>query len=125
MPIPETQDEQQANALSMDETLRIMDVATALRQQRELVHQQLNVDQLKDQLRRQLQETADVSGEPLTKEEIDTAVANYFDNLHTFREPPRSMRLTLAYLYIRRGRVAAIAGVFPVAALLVWWVCFR
>jgi len=109
----------------MDETLRIMDVATALRQQREVVRSQLNLDQIKDQLRQQLRETADVSGEPLSREEIDAAVGNYFDNLHTFREPPRSMRLTMAYLYIRRGRVAAIIGVLLAVSLLVWWVCFR
>ena len=125
MPISGSHEEEQTSTLSMDETLRIMDVATALRQQREVVRSQLNLDQIKDQLRQQLRETADVSGEPLSREEIDAAVGNYFDNLHTFREPPRSMRLTMAYLYIRRGRVAAIIGVLLAVSLLVWWVCFR
>src|SRR5690348_12976826 len=111
----------QSEALSLPETLRIMDVATALRQERALAEEQLNVDELKARLRDKLLETARVTGEEVTPAEVDAAIDQYYARMHTFREPSMSVEVALAHLYVRR-RAVGCAGGFVLASLLVgWW----
>jgi hypothetical protein len=106
--------------LSLPEMLRIMDVATALRQDRELVEKQLNVDELKARLRERLLASSTVTGEPVTPEEVDRAIDRYFASQNTFREPPRSIETALAHLYIRRLTLAKWGGAALVAVLGAW-----
>lgn len=91
--------------LTLEEMSRIMDVAVALRKERALVEHQLNIDEVKVELRRRLMEAARVSGDPVTEAEIDAAVDHYYDRMHVFEEPPLSVEKILANLYVRRTAI--------------------
>lgn len=114
-----------AQALGLPELLRIMDVATALRQDRELVEQQLNRDELKARLRERLLAGSGVTGEKVTPEEVDAAIDRYFQNQNTFVEPPKGFEVALANLYVRRRSLAltlcaALAVVVGMWLMLGW-----
>ena len=100
--------------LSLAETMRIMDVASVLRRERELAETALSADQIQTQLRQQLLAAAELTGERVTSAEIDAAIGHYYDNLHAFREPPRNLSWVLAHLYIRRFPI--LLGLLVVAA---------
>jgi hypothetical protein len=106
--------------LNLPEMLRIMDVATALRQDRELVEQHLNLDELKAKLRERLLAGSGVTGEPVTPEEVDRAIEQYFESRNTFRDPPRGIETTLAHLYVRRMPLARWGGAILVGVLALW-----
>jgi hypothetical protein len=99
--------------LSLSEMMRVMDVASELRRERQVVERVLAIDEMKERLRERLLAAARVAGEPLTPSEVDAAVEQYYANLHAYREPKRSLSWLLAHAYIRRGRIAflALAGV--------------
>jgi hypothetical protein len=111
----------QADALSLPEMLRIMDVATTLRLDRELVEEQLNFDELKKRLRARMIEAAQVTGEEVTPEEVDAAIDRYYSQMHAFKEPPWSFQLALAHLYVRRHEIARAGGLLLVALAAFWW----
>jgi hypothetical protein len=106
--------------LTLEEMTRIMDVAATLRKERALVDQQLNIDQIKAQLRERLLEAAKVSGDPVTAAEIDAAIASYYDQLHEFREPPAGFQALLAHLWcLRRSLFKWLLGLVGVGAAIV------
>jgi hypothetical protein len=107
--------------LSLAEMVRIMDVATALRQDRELVEEQLNFDQIKARLRQKLTEAAKVTGEEVTEAEVDAAIEQYYSSLHSFREPPRDFRIVLAHLWARRRTILIWSGAGLAAVALITW----
>lgn len=88
--------------LSLPELIRIMDVATELRKGQEVVEEQLNLDQIKVRLRERLLAAAQVAGEPVTAEQIDAAIDDYYDKLHSFEEPKWSFHVLLAHFYVQR-----------------------
>ncbi|QEG35061.1 DUF6384 family protein [Bythopirellula goksoeyrii] len=105
--------------LSLEELLRIMDVATTLRKEHDVVEEQLNLDQIKVRLRERLLEAAKVTGERVTAEQIDTAIENYYDKLHTFEEPKWSFSVLMAQIYVRRATIIKWAiGIGAIVALL-------
>jgi hypothetical protein len=97
-----------------------MDVASTLRKEQALVEQQLNLDQIKAKLREKLLDAARVSGDPVTEEQIDAAVRQYYEQLHEFEEPPFGWQTAVAHLWVRRGPLLLAAG-FVVAAALAFW----
>jgi hypothetical protein len=108
--------------LSIEEMTRIMDVAATLRKERAIVDQQLNIDEIKAKLRERLLEAAKVSGDPVTAEEVDAAVDQYYDRLHEFREPPASFATFLAHAWALRTRIfkwvgGILAGVAAIVAI--------
>lgn len=107
--------------LNLAEVMRIMDVASALRREGELVEQQFNLDATKQLLRERLQKTAELTGETLTPEQLEAAINWYFENLHDFREPEPGIATTLAHLYIRRGLVGACLLATSFLLLGLWW----
>lgn len=106
--------------LSLDEMLRVMDVATELRKQRETVEKEFAIDETKAMLRERLLAATSITGERVSETEVDTAISQYFDTLHTFREPPASFETTLAHLYVRRGQLS-VTLVFLLALAGVGW----
>jgi hypothetical protein len=90
------------DSLSVPEMLRIMDVATTLRLDRELVEEQLNFEDLKARLKERMLAASKVTGESVTPEEVDAAIRQYYANLYTFREPKLSLPVALAHLWVRR-----------------------
>jgi hypothetical protein len=104
--------------LSLPELIRIMDVATELRKEDEVVEEQLNLDQIKVRLRERLLEAAQISGEPVTAEQIDAAIDDYYDKLHEFEEPEWSLHVLLAKLYVHR--ITIIKWGLAIGAVLAW-----
>ena len=109
--------------LTLQETLRVMDVARELRDQRQTAEEMFRRDDLRIQLRDKLVRTARMSGDEVTEEEIDAAIAHYFDSLHTYQEPQRGWKRFLAHTWVWRGRI--LAGATAVAALVgSYWFLF-
>lgn len=106
--------------LTVDEMLRVMDVSTELRKQRETVEKEFAVDETRAMLRERLLAATSITGERVSEVEVDTAIAQYFDTLYTYREPPRSMNVTLAHLYVRRGQLS-VTMVMVLALTGVGW----
>jgi hypothetical protein len=106
--------------LSLPEMIRIMDVATVLRKEQEIVEEQLNFDQIKVRLRERLLEAAKVSGEPITAEQIDAAIDDYYENLHSFEEPAWSWDVLLAHVYVHRLTIVKWAVAVVAVAGLMW-----
>lgn len=109
------------DALSVAEVLRIMDVATAIRQDREIVEEQLNLDELKARLRERMIAAAKVTGEEITQEEVDAAITQYYDSLYNFHEPEPGLNLYLAHAWVRRNEILTYAGLALGALLLTWF----
>ncbi len=107
--------------LSIEQTLRIMDVATTLRKEQAVVHQQLNIEETKAMLRERLLDAAKVTGEPLTEEQVNIAIEHYYDKLHVFEEPEWSFELAMAHLYVMRNKILTWAAVLGAAGAAYAW----
>jgi len=112
------------DSLSVAEMLRIMDVATTLRLDRELVEEQLNVEQLKERLKERMLAASKVTGESVTPEEVDLAIRQYYAKLYTFHEPKMSFRVALAHAWVRRRELLIKSGLLLTACALGWWLIF-
>ena len=102
---------------SVEELVRVLDVATEVRRKQETLDRLWDVDAARTELRETLRETASLSGEHLTEAEIDTAVDWYYRRLHRYTPPRRSLRTLLAHLYVRRWGVLLC---LVAAALAIW-----
>jgi hypothetical protein len=112
-----------ANAIadaSMHDMLRMMDVASALRRERELAESQLELDEAKARLRGRLLATAAAAGETVTPAEVDAAIAQYFARQHRYEDPPPSWRRLRAQAWVMR-KPLAVAGLLLAIALFVVW----
>ncbi len=92
--------------LTLQETLRVMDVAREMRENRESAEEMFRRNDLRSALREKLVRTARMSGDHVTEAEIDAAIGQYMDRLHTFEGPQAGMSNVMAHLWIWRGRVA-------------------
>jgi len=107
--------------LTLEETLRIMDVATTLRKEQSVVEQQLNIEETKAMLRERLLAAAQVTGERLTEQQVDIAIEHYYDKLHVFEPPKWSLSLAMAHLYVMRGTIVKwVVTIGATAGLLSW-----
>jgi hypothetical protein len=101
----------------MHDMLRIMDVASALRRERETAESQLDVAAAKERLRERLLATAAAAGESVTPEEVDAAIEQYFAQQHRYEDPPPSWRRFRAHMWVFRHGLATL---FVLIALLTW-----
>jgi len=110
--------------LKLDEFLRMVDVATTVRQKQEEVNQQFNIDETKTELKKKLLETAQITGEQLTDSQIEIAINSYFDGLYSFKAPERNFGTNLAEIYVDRVRLTKKFVIPPLsviaAAGLLW-----
>ena len=60
--------------MGLEEIMRVMDVASTLRREQELVEREFNLDKTKKMLREKLIKTAEMTGETLTPEQVEAAV---------------------------------------------------
>ncbi len=111
--------------LSLNDMLQIMDVARELRSDRELVSRELSHEETVARLRERLLAATQHTGEQLTPAEVDAAIELYFDNLYTYREPPFSLSVVLAHLYIRRRGIGAAIVVLCGVWLGIWLLAGR
>jgi hypothetical protein len=104
----------------MHDMLRIMDVASALRRERETAQSQLDVDAARARLRERLLATAAAAGEPVTAAEVDAAIAQYFATQHRYADPPPSWARFVADLWVRRVAVGVLALLAAFVFVVVW-----
>ncbi|TWT94598.1 DUF6384 family protein [Stieleria varia] len=111
--------------LTLQETLRVMDVAREMREQRQQAEEMFRRDDIRTQLRDKLMRTAKLSGDDVTEAEVDAAIAQYMDTLHTYQDPPTGMKSFIAHCWVWRDRImwsaAAIAAIATTAGSL-WYV---
>lgn len=107
--------------LSLEETLRVMDVARELRDRRETAEEMFRRDDLRRDLRDKLVRTARMSGDDVTEEEIEAAIQQYFDSVHTYQDPEPGMKRFLAHCWVWRGRIAAGAAALATLAGSFWF----
>ena len=100
--------------LSLEETLRVMDVAREIRQQRETAEEMFRRDDIRRNLRDKLMRTARMAGDTVTEAELDAAIDQYMDSVHTYSDPEPSFKSFLAHCWVRRGQI--LAGLAEVAA---------
>ena len=100
--------------LTLQETLRVMDVAREMRDQREKAEEMFRRDDLRVALREKLLRTARLSGDNVTEAEIDAAIGQYMETLHTYQDPAPGLKRFLAHCWVWRGRIlwslAGLAG---------------
>lgn len=107
--------------LSLQETLRVMDVAREIRDRRETAEEMFRRDDLRANLREKLMRTARLSGEDVTEAQIDAAIGQYMDTLHTFKEPRPGLNKFMAHCWIWRDRIAMGAAALAAIAGSVWF----
>jgi hypothetical protein len=106
--------------LPLAEMLRIMDVARTLRQEREIAQEQFNREEARQLLRQRLMASTEITGSQVTDAEIDAAIESYFNNLHTYHDPPWGVEVFLAHLYVRRVQVFVVLIVVAVLIAGLW-----
>ena len=97
--------------------LRIMDVASALRRERETAESQLDITTAKARLRERLLATAQAAGEPVTDAEVDAAIERYFAEQHRYEDPPPSWRRFRANLWVMRWPIGIATGLVVAVTL--------
>lgn len=101
----QTQIELPGQNLSLQETLRVMDVAREMRDQRERAEEMFRRDDIKSALREKLMRTARMSGDNVTEAEIDAAIQQYMATLHTYEEPKSGLKNFVAHCWILRDKI--------------------
>lgn len=105
--------------LTIAETLRVMDVAREMRDQRQTAEGMFQRDGVRSKLRDKLMQQAELLGEDVTDAEIDAAIEQYLSRLHTYEDPPAGLKSLLAHCWVWRWRITA--GVVSVAAAVSMW----
>ena len=102
--------------LTLDETLRVLDVARQLRRRRETAEEMFRRDDIRAQLKEKLIQAARVTGDRVTEAELDVAIDQYFESLHTYCKPKRGPKSFLGHLWVYRGRIAAAVTALAIAS---------
>ncbi len=110
--------------LSLNEMLRVMDVAREIGRDRATAERMFQQTDIRVQLREKLLRSAEVSGDRVTAAEIDAAIDQYFQDLHTYRDPATSWATLWAYAWIWRRRIAAAMAVIVFAIGSLWLLFF-
>lgn len=97
-----------------------MDVASALRREREVAVRELAIDETRARLRQRLRAAADESGDPVTDAEIEVAIDHYFESQFEFAAPRRGWRVLVAHAWVRRRAITASLLVVATLSLGIW-----
>ena len=106
--------------MSIEEVMRVMDVASTMRREQEVVEREFNLETSKQLLRDKLKSTAQLTGEPLTHEQIEAAVNWYYDRQHEYKEPAKNLTWYLAHLYVARVTIISFAAPIILTAAAIW-----
>jgi len=107
-------------SLTLQETLWVMDVAREMRDRRETAEEMFRRDDLRRGLREKIMQTAQLAGDKVTEAEVDAAIKQYFDTLHTYEDPPAGMKSLLAHLWVWRYRAMMVAAAATAVIGSVW-----
>lgn len=107
--------------LSLNEMLRVMDVAREMRRNRMIAEEMFRRDEVRTDLRAKLMRSAQLAGDRVTEAEVDAAIDHYLQNLHTYSDPPPSFKRKLAHAWVWRARIAAGAAAVAITLGGVWY----
>ncbi len=107
--------------LTLQETLRVMDVAREMRDRRETAEEMFRRDDLRGALRKKLLATAQRSGDNVTEAEIDAAIGKYMETLYVFSEPEPGLSRFMAHCWVWRDRIAIGAAAVATVAGTFWF----
>jgi hypothetical protein len=102
--------------LSLNEMLRVMDVAREMRRNRDVAEEMFRRDEVRAELRDKLMRSAQLAGDRVTKAEVDAAIDQYFATLNTYQDPKPGVKRMVAHAWVWRKRI--VAGVAAVAITL-------
>jgi hypothetical protein len=94
--------------LTLQEMLRVMDVAREFRKDRETAEKALARDDFRAELRKKLMRTAELSGDRVTEAEVEAAIQTYLADRNRYADPPMSPSLFVAHLWVRRRGLMAL-----------------
>lgn len=120
-PLPEGDIRLPGQELTLEETLRVMDVAREMRDQRETAEGMFRRDGVRRQLREKLMRQARVLNEDVTEAEIDAAIEQYISKLHRYEDPKRGFKSFVAHCWVWRNRILAGAGTAAVLLGSLWY----
>ncbi len=105
--------------LTIDQTLRVMDVARSLRDDRETAQKLYRVDSVRKNLRDKLMRTAALSGDRVSESEIDAAIDQYLASLHRYEPPGPGLKRMMATAWVwRNALIAAAVGAGTIGGAL-------
>lgn len=107
--------------LSLNEMLRVMDVARELRRNRDVAEEMFRRDEVRLELRTKLMKSAAIAGDRVTESEIDAAIDQYFTNLNTYADPPSGLKSVLAHMWVWRRKIFAASAAFAIAIGGFWY----
>ena len=107
--------------LTIAQTLRVMDVARSLRDDRETAQKLYRVDSVRTRLRNKLMRAAELSGDRVTEPEIDAAIDQYFASLHRYEPPRPGFKRMIATAWVWRNQMIAAAVALATVAGAVWF----
>lgn len=110
-----------AKDLTLVETLRVLEVARGLRQEREVAEVALARDEIRSLMRKRLMDAALITGDKITEADVDAAIEQYFATQHTYNDPPFSFLVALAHLWIRRFSIIVITALIVAGWLIASW----
>jgi len=103
-----------APELTLAETLRVLEVARGMRQDRAEAEVALARNEIRELLRKRLMDAAAITGDQLTESDVDAAIQQYFSTQHAYSDPPFSFSVFLAHVYVRRIPIAIIVSIIAV-----------
>lgn len=98
-----------------------MDVAREMRDQRETAEEMFRRDDLRAQLRDKLVRTAHMSGDNVTEAEIELAIEQFFESVHSYQDPQPGLKSFLAHCWVRRGRLTLAAAALTTVLGGLWF----
>ncbi|TWU35311.1 hypothetical protein Q31b_54070 [Novipirellula aureliae] len=107
--------------LTIEETLRVLDVARELRSRRETAEEMFRRDDIRTNLRKKLLKATEITGDKVTEAEIDMAISQYLAAVHQYHDPKPGFKNVLAHLWVWRDRVLLAAGALTVVAGGLWY----
>ncbi|MFO1003698.1 MAG: DUF6384 family protein [Planctomycetaceae bacterium] len=110
-----------ARDLTLVETLRVLEVARGLRQEREVAEVALARDEIRSLMRKRLLDAAVITGDKISESDVDAAIEQYFATQHTYQDPPMSFSVLLAHLWVRRSSLLLIIGLMFLAWIVFAW----
>jgi len=110
-----------ARDLTLVETLRVLEVARGLRQEREVAEVALARDEIRALMRKRLMDAAVVTGDKISESDVDAAIEQYFATQHIYQDPPMSFSVLLAHLWVRRFSLLLVAGLILSAWTVFQW----
>ncbi|QDS96588.1 hypothetical protein FF011L_54000 [Roseimaritima multifibrata] len=110
--------------LSLNEMLRVMDVAREMGRDRATAEKMFQQEGVRAQIREKLLRSARLSGDQVTEAEIDAAIDQYFAGLNVYQDPPLNFNKMLAYAWIWSRYLTAAAGAVAAMVAMIWFLFF-